>query len=112
MHIVIEESKQENLDFENYINKFIHTIDGKLLGTVESVNDNYVIVKKEVIDPLYYYIPKNRFKRWDDHALWIDMSETQFIKSDLSETNDIENKIDIETTTFRLNKSIMNNVGI
>lgn len=111
---MIEESKQSklnNLDFNNYINKFVHTIDGNLLGTLESINKDYLIVKKEVINPIYYHIPKNRFNRLDDHALWLDISERQVVRNHISTTND-NNKIDIETTTFRLNESIMNSVRL
>lgn len=110
IHIVIKEPKQSKLNFNNYINKFVHTTDGDILGTVESIDKDYVVVKKELIHPIYYYIPSNRFKQLDKHALWLDMSEKQATQNHLSSTND--NKINIETTTFRLNESSINNVRI
>lgn len=104
------QSKLNNIDFKNLKDKFVHTKDGDLLGTVESIDKDYLIVKKEVINPIYYYIPKDRFKKYDEHALWLDISARQAKQNHLSTTN--YGKIDIKTITFRLNKPIMNSVRI
>ncbi len=63
-----------------------------------------------MINPVYYYIPQNRFKQLDEHVLWLDISERQATQNNLSTTNN--NKINIETTTFRLNESFVTNVRI
>lgn len=110
---MIEESKQVKLNklkFKNYINKFVHTIDGDILGTLESVENDCLIIKKEVIHPLYYHIPSNKLKGLDKHAIWLDISERQATQDHLSTTND--KKIKIETTTFRLNEAFMNSIHI
>ncbi len=112
---MIDQSKKtnlNNLDFKSYINKLVHTIDGTLLGTLESIDNDFLIIKKEVINPIYYYIPKSRFNRSDNHALWLDVSETQIAKNNFSTTNHKDSQIEFETITFRLNESIMNNVQL
>ncbi len=43
---MIEESKQSKVNFDNYLHKFVHTIDGDILGNLEFINMDYLIVKK------------------------------------------------------------------
>ena len=104
----MEDSEHSGIDFKNHTNKFVHTKDGGILGTLESANKDYLIVKKEVIHPIYYYIPLNKCKQLDEHALWLNISEIQAERNYLSTIN--ERKTNIETITFRLNESSMNNV--
>jgi hypothetical protein len=88
MYIVMEESEQSELNklkFKNNINKFVHTRDGNILGKLESIDNDYFVIKKEVIQSLYYHIPLNRFKELDSHALWLDISERQAIKNYLQQ---------------------------
>lgn len=108
LYIAMVEFEQPEIDFKNHVKKFVHTIDGGILGMLESMNKDYLIVKKEVIQPIYYHIPLNKCKQLDEHALWLNISDTQAERNYLSTIN--EPKTNIETITFRLNESSMDNV--
>jgi predicted DNA binding CopG/RHH family protein len=105
-----EEPELNDVDIKNLKDKFVHTKDGNLLGIVEFIDKEHLIVKKEVTYPIYYYIPKYKFKKFDEHALWLDISERQATKNHFSTT--VYGKINFKTITFRLNKRIMENVRI
>ena len=105
---MVEQPEISKLNVDAYKNKFVHSIDGDLLGTLHSIENDNLIVKKEVIDSIYYHIPINNLKRYDDHGLWLNLTQKQLAKNHLDIKN--KNKINIETTTFRLNQSIMNNI--
>ena len=56
------------------VNKSVHTSDGVYIGNVHHVSDSFVLVKREIVSK-YYNIPKNKFERWDGHALWLTVTE-------------------------------------
>ena len=104
-----ERPRQNNLNklnFNHLKNKSVYTSNGDLLGIVESANKDHVKVKRNETNVVYYIIPKHRFEKWDDHALWLNITERQAHQNHLlvSEGN---NKIGFETITFRLNESVM-----
>lgn len=99
-----------SMDFKNLKNKFVHTMDGDLLGTIESLNKDCIMVKKNVTHAIYYNIPRDKFERWDGHALWLNITERQASQNHISTTNN--DKISFEVITFRLNETVMDSVRV
>ena len=102
--------QNEPLKLNNDIhkNKYVHSIDGDLLGTLESISKDNIVVKKEVIDPIYYHIPTKEIERYDDHGIWIKLDHKQATRNYLNRKN--KDKSKFETTTFRLNPAIIDNI--
>jgi hypothetical protein len=98
------------LNFKDLIDRSVHTIEGDLIGNIDSVHKDFVTVKRNVVHAIYYHIPKDKIERWDGHALWLNMTEQQARLNHISTTND--RKKGFETTTFRLNERVMINVRI
>ena len=105
---MVEQTEPLKLNIDSYKNKYVHSTDGILLGTLNSINNDNLIVKKEVIDSIYYHIPIEKVERYDDHGVWVKIDLKQEIKSHLDVKN--KDKVKIETTTFRLNPSIIENI--
>jgi hypothetical protein len=102
------QNNPNKLNLNHLKNKSVYTINGDLLGIIESVNKDHVKVKRNETTQVYYIIPKHRFERWDDHALWLNISERQAHQDHLLTSDD--DKTGVETTTFRLNESVMNSI--
>jgi predicted DNA-binding ribbon-helix-helix protein len=96
------------LTSRDLIDKSVHTKGGDLIGNVDSVHKDFVIVKRNVVNAIYYHIPKERFEQWDGHALWLNITEKQAQQDHMSTTRD--SRRGFETTTFRLNERIMDNI--
>jgi hypothetical protein len=105
---VKERPRQNNLNklnFNHLKNKSVYTSNGDLLVIVESANKDHVKVKRNETNVIYYIIPKHRFEKWDDQALWLNITERQAHQNHLLGSEG--NKIGFETITFRLNESVM-----
>lgn len=103
-----ERPRQNNLNklnFNHLKNKSVYTSNGDLLGIVESANKDHVKVKRNETNVIYYIIPKHRFEKWDNNALWLNITERQAHQNHLLDSEC--NKTGFETITFRLNESVM-----
>jgi hypothetical protein len=98
------------LNIENHKNKFVHSIDGDLVGVLDSINNDGLIVKKEVIGSIFYRIPFDKLKRCDEHGVWLNLSHRQVLENHSDLKN--ENGSSTETVTFRINRSLINNIKI
>jgi len=91
-------------ELSGLINKSVHTSDGVYIGNVHHVSDSLVLIKREVV-ARYYNIPKNKFERWDGHALWLNITEDEAKKDHLIKdhsTNDT-----ITTKSFRMDVDVV-----
>jgi len=105
---VEEHAEPLKLNIDTYKNKYVHSTEGVLLGTLDSINNDNLVIKKDVIDSIYYHIPIDKVERHDTHGLWVKVDQKHEIKSHSDVKN--KNKLKVETTTFRLNPSIIDNV--
>jgi len=86
------------------VNKSVHTSDGVYIGNVHHVSDSFVLVKREIVSK-YYNIPKNKFERWDGHALWLTVTEGEAKKDHL--IKDHSKNEAITTKSFRLDAGVV-----
>jgi hypothetical protein len=100
------------LDFKSLKNKSVNTADGKLLGIIDSINNDYIIVKNKISKKMYYQIPLNKFNRWDGYTLWLRIPEVETAQHIMSEADlyDTKSNPKQEAVTFRLNENIMNGI--
>ena len=98
------------LNIENYKNKFVHSVDGDLVGVLDSINDDGLVVKKEVIGSILYKIPFNKLKKCDEHGVWLNLSHKQVLENHSNLKN--KSAVSTETVTFRINRSMINNIKI
>jgi hypothetical protein len=105
---VVDQIEPLKLNINTHKNKYVHSKDGHLLGTLDSINKDNLVVKKDVIDSIYYHIPTDKIERYDDHGIWVKINQIQALKNHLNIKN--KNKTNVETATFRLNPSIMNDI--
>lgn len=101
---------KSTLNIENYKNKFVHSVDGDLVGVLDSIHNDDLVVKKELIGSILYKIPFDKLKRCDEHGVWLNLSHKQVLENH----SELKNKkgVSSETVTFRINRSIINNIKI
>lgn len=110
MTVKTEENDITRLNFKKLKGKPVHTLDGILLGIMHSANNEHILVRKDVIKSIHR-IPLVSVKRWDGHALWLGISETEAAQHLISTDGDVNvDDTDYESITFRLNESVMNGI--
>ena len=61
--------------WKDLIDESVHTSDDIDIGDIEAVSKSFVVVKRGFINIHYYYIPMSRIEGWDNHVLWLNVSE-------------------------------------
>ena len=63
---------------DSLINKSIHTSDGFYIGNIHDIeDDSLVVVKGDMITTVYYHIPRQLFRYWDGHAIWLTIDDKE-----------------------------------
>jgi hypothetical protein len=75
--LVKDMSSEEPKTWFSIINESVHTSDDVVIGDIEALNKNFVVVKRGFINVHYYYIPVSRVEGWDGRILWLKLTESQ-----------------------------------
>jgi hypothetical protein len=62
---------------DNLINKPVHTREGFLIGRVHTVDNDSVVVARNVVSTIFYHIPIHKVREWDGHALWLNIDDKE-----------------------------------
>ncbi len=103
----------------DFINKPVHTREGLLIGNIQTTSKDSFIVKRNVVNTIYYHIPTHQIKQWDGHALWLKITEEEAKRGHLladtrednaATTRKRRRRTTTTTATFRIDVSILNKV--
>src|SRR5918912_3731478 len=59
------------------IGKSVHTNNGVLVGNIDDIYNDSVVVKGNIVSTVYYHIPIQKVKEWDGHALWLSIDDKE-----------------------------------
>jgi hypothetical protein len=59
------------------IDESVHTSDDIDIGDIEAVSRDFVVVKRGFVNIHYYYIPITKVEGWDNHVLWLKITEDE-----------------------------------
>jgi len=62
---------------DNLINKPVHTRDGFVIGRVHTIDNDSVVVARNVVSTIFYQIPIHKVRGWDGHAFWLNMDDKE-----------------------------------
>ena len=74
-YLMIMVSEQRTLD--ELVGELVHTSDDEIIGHVEAVNRNFVVVIRGLVRSRHYYIPFHKVEGWDTDVLWLKSTEEQ-----------------------------------
>jgi hypothetical protein len=92
---------------DNLINKPVHTRDGFLIGRIHSIDNDSVVVARNVVSTIFYHIPIHNVREWDGHALWLNIGDKKSKAHILSTDN--KNSV-TGSMTFDLDEDVVNKV--
>jgi hypothetical protein len=61
-----------NIPWEEVIYKHVRTTDNRDIGDVETVGNEFIVVREGDVKIRHYYIPKSYITHYDGSALWVD----------------------------------------
>ncbi|HYY50099.1 MAG TPA: DUF2171 domain-containing protein [Nitrososphaeraceae archaeon] len=61
-----------NIAWEEVIYKHVRTTDNRDIGDVETVGNEFIVVREGDVKIRHYYIPKSYITHYDGSALWVD----------------------------------------
>jgi len=61
-----------NILWEEVINKRVRTTDNRDIGDIETVGNEFIVVREGDVKIRHYYIPKSYITHYDGSSLWID----------------------------------------
>jgi hypothetical protein len=61
-----------NIPWEEIIHKRVRTTDNRDIGDIETVGNEFVVVKEGDVKIRHYYIPKSYITHYDGSSIWID----------------------------------------
>jgi hypothetical protein len=61
-----------NIPWEEIIHKSVRTTDNRDIGDIETVGNEFVVVKEGDVKIRHYYIPKSYITHYDGSSIWID----------------------------------------
>jgi hypothetical protein len=61
-----------NIPWEEVINKRVRTTDNRDIGDIETVGNEFIVVREGTVKIRHYYIPKSYITHYDGSSLWID----------------------------------------
>ena len=62
---------------DKIIGKSVHTNNGVLVGNIDDIYNDSVVVKGNIVSTVYYHIPIQKVKEWDGHALWLTIDDKE-----------------------------------
>jgi hypothetical protein len=96
---------------DSIIDKFVHSSDGVIIGNIQDIDNDSVLVKGDMVSIVYYNIPIQKVKEWDGHALWLTIdakeSKIHILTSQSRLTTNWTSPIDLE-----LDEDILNQIAI
>jgi predicted DNA binding CopG/RHH family protein len=99
-------SSLPNSSKDSLVDKPVHTSDGFLIGRIHTIDNDSVVVKRDMVTTIYYHIPRHKVREWDGHALWLNINDKES-KIHILPAAYNKNIID-DSITFDLDKSIIN----
>jgi hypothetical protein len=64
--------KTLNIPWEEVIHKRVRTTDNIDIGDIETVGNDFIVVREGDVKIHHYYIPKSYINNYDGSSLWID----------------------------------------
>jgi hypothetical protein len=55
----------------------VHTSDDIDIGDIEATNKETIVIKRGIINLHYYYIPVSKVEGWDEHIVWLTITEQE-----------------------------------
>jgi hypothetical protein len=65
-----------NIPWEEVIHKHVRTTDNVDIGDIETVGNEFIVVREGDVKIHHYYIPKSYITKYDGSSLWIDSPST------------------------------------
>jgi hypothetical protein len=65
----------EHSSWTDLISESVHTSDDQVIGDIEAVSRNFIVVKKGLVNVHRYYIPLHRVEGWDGKVAWLKLPE-------------------------------------
>jgi len=102
-----------DIDWNDVIKKEARGYNNTVLGKVQEVKDNYIIVQKEIIDKKKLYIPKHKVEGYDGKILKFSLSDVNLNEYQVEPTNNqyfenldkVKREITVQDADFK-NKTI------
>jgi hypothetical protein len=55
----------------------VHTSDDVDIGDIEATSKETIVIKRGIINVHYYYIPVSKVEGWDEHIVWLTITEQE-----------------------------------
>lgn len=55
----------------------VHTCDDVDIGDIAAMDKDSIVVKRGITNVHYYYIPITKVEGWDEHVVWLTITETE-----------------------------------